>query len=38
MMFLIQTYVYLDRDDFKRMFDAALELNLGGLMSPSVSP
>lgn len=36
MMFLIQTYVHLDQDDFKRMFDAALELNLKGLMSPSV--
>ncbi len=36
MMFLIQTYVYLDQDDFKKMFDAALELILGGLMSPSV--
>ena len=39
MMFLIQTYVYLDKDDFRQMFDAALELNLKGLKkeaSPSL--
>ncbi len=34
MMFLIQTYVYLDSQDFHRMFDAALEMNLRGLLSP----
>lgn len=38
MMFLIQTYVYLDQEDFHRMFDAALELNLKGLMSVPDSP
>lgn len=34
MMFLIQTYVYLDQKDFHRIFDAALELNLRGLTHP----
>ncbi|WDP92070.1 MAG: TetR/AcrR family transcriptional regulator [Desulfobacter sp.] len=38
MMFLIQTYVYLDLKDFGQMFDAALELNLGGLMQSSSHP
>jgi len=33
MMFLIQTYVYLDQADFHRMFDAALELNINGLLA-----
>jgi AcrR family transcriptional regulator len=31
MMFLIKTYVYLDRDTYKKMFYAALSLNLRGL-------
>ena len=31
MMFLIKTYVYLDRDSYKKMFNAALSLNLRGL-------
>lgn len=33
MMFLIKTYVYLDRESYKKMFDAALTLNLRGLTS-----
>ncbi|MCF6246484.1 MAG: TetR/AcrR family transcriptional regulator [Desulfobacula sp.] len=38
MMFLIKTYVFLDPTAFQQMFDAALQLNLRGLMhnnSPS---
>ena len=34
MMFLIQTFVYLDKKDFRRIFASALALNLGGLASP----
>ncbi|HCY84697.1 MAG TPA: hypothetical protein DHV36_06140 [Desulfobacteraceae bacterium] len=34
MMFLIQTFVYLDKKDFRRIFASALALNLGGLSSP----
>ena len=34
MMFLIQTYVYMDKKDFNRIFDTAIELTLGGLMRP----
>ncbi len=33
MMFLIQTYVLMDKKDFKKIFEAALELNLNGLVS-----
>jgi AcrR family transcriptional regulator len=33
MMFLIQNYVYLDQKDFQRIFNAALELSLRGLLS-----
>ena len=38
MMFLIQTYVFLDSHAFQQMFDAALELNLRGLIHPSSPP
>lgn len=38
MMFLIQTYVHLDRNDFHSMFEAALELNLRGLIIKYPSP
>lgn len=31
MMFLIRNYVYLDRDDFFTVFEAALEITLNGL-------
>ncbi len=38
MMFLIQTYVFLDSTAFQQIFDAALELNLRGLMHGSCPP
>lgn len=38
MMFLIQTYVFLDSTAFQQMFDAALELNLRGLSTSPPKP
>ncbi len=34
MMFLIQTYVFMDKKDFIRILNSAIELNLKGLMYP----
>lgn len=36
MMFLIQSYVFLEKKDVHRIFEAALDLNLRGLMSPQI--